>query len=135
MPAKDRYHDVVVRALKKDGWTIVGEQVTLSMPARRLWVDIRALKESAHIAIMVEVKGFENMSSPVQYLADAIGQCVLYQTILEYAGMPDQLYMAVPAAAFAGILGEEIGRQAMHKAHASVIVFDPEQEEIMRWIP
>jgi hypothetical protein len=29
MPAKDRYHDTVVRALRKDGWTILGEQVDL----------------------------------------------------------------------------------------------------------
>lgn len=135
MPAKDRYHDVVVRALKKDGWTIVGEQATLSMPARRIWIDIRAWKEPDNVAIMVEVKGFENMASPVQYLADTIGQCILYQTILEYADMSDRLYMAVPAAAFTGILGEEIGRQAMQKTHTGVIVFDPEQEEIVRWIP
>jgi hypothetical protein len=39
MPAKDRYHDVVVRALRKAGWTILEEQVALSMPRRR--VEIR----------------------------------------------------------------------------------------------
>lgn len=31
MPAKDRYHDVVKRALIKDGWTIDNEQVTLTI--------------------------------------------------------------------------------------------------------
>ncbi|NWF68880.1 MAG: hypothetical protein HXY40_07330 [Chloroflexi bacterium] len=29
MPAKDRYHDTVKRALIKDGWQIAGEQTTL----------------------------------------------------------------------------------------------------------
>lgn len=135
MPAKDRYHDVVVRALQKDGWTIIAEQIALSMPARRLWIDIRAQKEAQNALILVEVKGFETPASAVAYLADAIGQCVLYQTILEYVGITDPLYMAVPAAAFAGILGEEIGRQAIRKAQIRVIVFDPEQEEIVRWIP
>lgn len=135
MPAKDRHHDAVVRALKKAGWAILAEQIALSMPARRLWIDIRAQKASQSAAILVEVKGFENMASPVAYLADAIGQCVLYQAILEYARITDQLYMAVPAEAFQGILGEEIGRQAMRKAQIRVIVFDPEQEEIVRWIP
>lgn len=135
MPAKDRYHDVVVRALQKDGWTIIAEQIALSMPARRLWIDIRAQKEAQNALILVEVKGFETLASAVAYLADAIGQCVLYQAILEYVGITDPLYMAVPAAAFAGILGEEIGRQAIRKAQIRVIVFDAEQEEIVRWIP
>ena len=135
MPAKDRYHDVVVRALQKDGWTIIAEQVALSMPARRLWIDIRAQKEAQNALILVEVKGFETLASAVAYLADAIGQCVLYQAILEYVGITDQLYMAVPAAAFEGILGEEIGRQAIRKAQIRVIVFDAQQEEIVRWIP
>jgi Holliday junction resolvase-like predicted endonuclease len=135
VPAKDRYHDVVVRALQKDGWTIIAEQIALSMPARRLWIDIRAQKEAQNALILVEVKGFETLASAVAYLADAIGQCVLYQAILEYVGITDPLYMAVPAAAFAGILGEEIGRQAIRKAQIRVIVFDAEQEEIVRWIP
>jgi len=135
VPAKDRHHDVVVRALQKDGWTILAEQIALSMPARRLWIDIRAQKEAQNALILVEVKGFDTVASPVAYLADAIGQCVLYQAILEYVGITDQLYMAVPAAAFEGILGEEIGRQAIRKAQIRVIVFDAEQEEIVRWIP
>ena len=135
MPAKDRYHDVVVRALQKDGWTIIAEQIAVSIPARRLWIDIRAQKEAQNALILVEVKGFETLASAVAYLADAIGQCVLYQAILEYVGITDPLYMAVPAAAFAGILGEEIGRQAIRKAQIRVIVFDAEQEEIVRWIP
>jgi hypothetical protein len=126
---------VVVRALQKDGWTILAEQIALSMPARRLWIDIRAQKEAQNTLILVEVKGFDTMASPVAYLADAIGQCVLFQAILEYVGITDQLYMAVPAAAFEGILGEEIGRQAIRKAQILVIVFDVEQEEIVRWIP
>ena len=93
----------------------------------------KALAQNA--LILVEVKGFDTVASPVAYLADAIGQCVLYQAILEYVGITDQLYMAVPAAAFEGILGEEIGRQAIRKAQIRVIVFDAQQEEIVRWIP
>ncbi|MGH2411340.1 MAG: element excision factor XisH family protein [Chloroflexota bacterium] len=54
---------------------------------------------------------------------------------LPYAGVTDTLYLAVPAAAFAGILGEEIGRQAIQRAEVRLILFDPVQEEITRWIP
>jgi ribulose bisphosphate carboxylase small subunit len=74
MPAKDRYHDTVVRALIKDGWTIASEQVRLRVPGRRLWVDIRAVKADASVSILVEVKGFENAPSQVEYLAGAVGK-------------------------------------------------------------
>ena len=53
MPAKDRYHDVVVRALAKAGWTILEEQVALSMPTRRVWIDIRASKGTDNVSILV----------------------------------------------------------------------------------
>lgn len=79
MPAKDRYHDVVVRALEKDGWSVTDEQLLVVMDERRLWIDIRATKEMEQRVVRVEVKGFENMPSPVDYLADAIGKYVLYQ--------------------------------------------------------
>jgi hypothetical protein len=65
VPAKDRYHDSVVRALQKDGWTILGEQVDVFVPLRRLWVDIRATKEAHTASILVEVKGFDTGASAV----------------------------------------------------------------------
>jgi hypothetical protein len=85
-------------------------------------------------AILVKVKGFENLASPVAYLAETIGQCVPYQAILDYVGSTDELYLAVPWAALGGILGEELGRQARRKAQVCLIVFDPDQEEIVQWL-
>jgi Trk K+ transport system NAD-binding subunit len=135
MPAKDRYHDVVVRALRKDGWTILAEQVALSIPTRRVWIDIRASKQADNVAILVEIKGFEHLVSPVTYLADTIGQCLLYQTVLDYAQVADTFYLAVPEDALQGILGEEIGQQALQRAQVRLILFDPLTEAITRWIP
>ena len=51
MPAKDRHHDAVVRALRKDGWPIIREQFELIVPSRRLWIDIRAAREARSVAI------------------------------------------------------------------------------------
>jgi hypothetical protein len=134
MPAKDRYHDVVVRALQKDGWTILKEQAELIVPPRRLWIDLRAAREAHTLIILVEVKGFEAVGSPVAYLSDAIGQCVVYNGSLDYLGIADALYLAVPTEAMTGILGEEVGRRAVQQAQIGVIVVDPIQEVIVRWI-
>jgi hypothetical protein len=76
LPAKDRYHDVVVRALIKAGWTITAEQIVIILAERRLWIDIQAVKASESRAILVEVKGFENRPSPVESLVEAVGKYV-----------------------------------------------------------
>jgi len=135
MPAKDRYHDAVVRALVKNGWTITTEPMLVRFVERRLWIDIQAAKASEQLVIVVEVKGFESMPSPVDYLADAVGKYVIYLCALDYARLDARLYMVVPIVAYEGILNEEIGRRAIRKANIDIMVFDPEREEVIRWSP
>lgn len=135
MPAKDRYHDIVKRALNKDGWRITGEQITLAVEDRYLWVDIEASKTISGLLILVEVKELEEVPSPVEALANAIGKYLLYQTALSVLEVNIPLYLAVTAAAYQGILSEAIGRLAIKRANVSLLVFSPEKEEIVRWIP
>ncbi|MBC7812419.1 MAG: xisH family protein [Burkholderiales bacterium] len=52
MPAKDRYHDTVKRALIKEGWLITDEQVTLIVDKRYLWVDLTVSKVSTGFVIL-----------------------------------------------------------------------------------
>ncbi len=134
MPAKDRHHDVVVRALQKTGWTLISEQVAIILEGRRLWIDIRAQRESDTRAILIEVKGFENLPSPVEYLASATGKYTLYRTALDYLRIELPLYMAVPSGAYHGILSEVIGKETLKRSGVKLIVFDPDHEEIVAWI-
>lgn len=131
MPAKDLYHDNVVRALIKAGWSILGEQVRLIIGGRRLWIDIQAFKDG--VTILVEVKSFPTNQSQVDFLADAIGKYALYSAALEYYNIGISLNMAAPDWAYEGILSETIGRQVIGKLGIKLIVFDPEREEITRW--
>lgn len=134
LPAKDAYHFTVVHALASEGWTTTDEQVALVLENRRLWIDIEATKIAESIVILVEVKGFEDLLSPVTYLAAAVGKYILYTAILETLGIATPLYMAVPVDAYNGILSEEIGQIALKKAAIKLIVFDPETEEILQWL-
>ena len=68
------------------------------------------------------------------YLAEAVGKYILYRGALNYVKAPTPLYMAVPVAAYTGILGEDIGQQAITIAGINLIVFDPIGEEIVQWI-
>ena len=103
------------------------------VPSRRLWIDIRASLDVRGAAILIGVKRFDLVASSAAYSSDAIGQCVVYQAALAYLGIADALYLAVPVTALTGILGEEIGRRAIHQARVGIIAFDPLREEIIEW--
>jgi hypothetical protein len=133
LPAKDKYHDTVIRALQKEGWEIISEQVRLSAARRRLWVDMQAEKSEQALVILIEVKGFE-MPSLVDYLASAVGKYVVHTALLEVSGITTPLYMAVPLAAYQGILSENIGLLVRRKADLKLMVFDPVSEELVTWI-
>ncbi len=135
MPAKDRYHETVKHALIKDGWTIVDEQVKLEIGRRRLWIDIHAEKAERNLAILVEVKGFENSPSAIEELAQALGQYIIYQVTLSVKAMRFPLFLAIPDAAYRGIFAEPVGRGVIRRIEMKLLAFDPIREEIVSWIP
>ena len=64
----------------------------------------------------------------------ALGQFLLYRSILEEQEPDRVLFLAMPDEA-AEILDEAIGQLVIAKHLIRVIVFDPQDEEILRWIP
>lgn len=80
-------------------WSLITEQIAIIVEDRRLWIDIRASKEAEDLAILIEVKGFEGMPSPIEYLANATGKYAMYRAALDYLRIEMPLYMAVPEAA------------------------------------
>jgi len=134
VPAKDKYHETVVNTLHKAGWTTIHEQVMIILEERRLWIDLQIARPDHPGAILIEIKGFENMPSPVEYLAQAIGKYRLYLSVLNYLKIEHPLYMAVPKAAYQGILSEAVGQQTLQQNAVKLLVFDPEAEEIVVWI-
>jgi XisH protein len=135
MPAKDRYHDTIKRALAKDGWTITGEHVKIGIENRALYIDIQAVGASIGLVVLIEVKELEDVLSPIEALANAYGKYGLYRLALDHAGSDIPLYLAVTQAAYQGILSEKIGKLAIGGAHIALMVFDPEREEMVEWIP
>lgn len=77
---------------------------TSLLKRRKDVIGIRASKGEENLAILVEVKGFEGMPSPIEYLASATGKYAMYRAALDYLKIDLPLYMAVPDAAYRGIL-------------------------------
>jgi hypothetical protein len=138
MPARDTYHDVVKRALLKDGWTITHDPLILTIGTKNLFVDLGAQRliaaEKGDQRIAVEVKGFTS-SSEMRDLETAHGQYVLYGDILQEHDPERTPYLALPNDVEREIFDEPIGKLWLQRQRLRVIFFDPEHEVLLNWIP
>lgn len=132
MPAKDKYHDSVVRALEKEGWEILADPLTLYIPGQHLYIDLQIQKEST--TRLIEVKVFDGYPSQVDYLGNTLGQYLLYQVMVDLLDWDTPVYLAAPTSAFQGILSRPLARQALQRLHAKLLIYDPITEEIVQWI-
>jgi hypothetical protein len=132
VPAKDRYHDAVRRALQKDGWQIVAEQLVFIGKERNIVIDLRAVKEGEQ-AVLIEVKSF--LGSALEALANALGKLLIYRYILAEIGEETPLWIAIPDHAYNDIGQQDIWLAMQQQTAMNVLVFSAEREEIMRWMP
>ena len=138
MPARDRYHQHVKRALIADGWTITHDPLALKWGVKDLYVDLGTEQllaaEKGMMQIAVEVKSFLGPSELAD-LEQAIGQFVLYHDILAHVEPARQLYLAVSDVIFADLFEEPIGKILLDNRRVRLLVFDPILEVISQWTP
>ena len=139
MPAKDFYHDTVVKALIDDGWEITDDPLILSYGGRELYVDLGAEKttiaaQKDNLKIAVEIKSFLK-PSPVRDLEEAVGQYSVYQSILAETEAERILYLAVPLRSYESIFTEKLGQLILKSLKIKLLVFDDEPRRIIKWIP
>ncbi len=136
MPRKDLYHQTVVAALEREGWTITDDPLRLVYGGRNLYVDLGAkhllgaVKESRVIA--VEVKSFVG-SSDLTDLEMAIGQYNLYRDVLVEQEPERQIYLAVPRYAYDTTFADRLGQMVIKQQRLRLIVFEAE-ESPLQWI-
>ena len=138
MSAKDIYHETVKHALIKDGWKITHDPLALKWGSKDLFIDIGAERlmaaEKAGEKIAVEVKSFVS-SSEVDDLKNAVGQYILYHDILSRVEPERILYLAIREIVFVQIFEEPIGKILLENDRIRLILFNPETEEVVKWIP
>jgi hypothetical protein len=137
MPQRDIFHDVVKSALIKDGWTITHDPFILPFGVHNLYIDLGA--ERAIIAaektgrkIAVEIKSFIGRSE-VDDLENALGQYILYRSLLQRREPERTLYLAVPMSAYNSIFSTPLGRVVVESECLKLIVFEPTEEVIQQW--
>ncbi|WP_395143409.1 element excision factor XisH family protein [Armatimonas sp.] len=137
MPARDLYHNAVVTALRKDGWTITHDPFRLTVGKRDMYVDLGAERiltaERGSDKIAVEVKTFGG-PSPLNELHEAVGQYRVYRAVLKRQYPEYRLLLAIPDNR-ADIFEEPLGEIVLEEEALSLFLFNPESQEIVRWLP
>ena len=138
MPARDIYHDVVKKALIRDGWRITHDPLRLEWGGKDMYVDLGAellvAAEKDNRKIAVEIKSFVG-ASDLSDLEKALGQYVLYHDVLAETEPDRVLYLAVPQKVLFEIFEEPLGKLLLKNQRARLIGFDAREEAITQWIP
>jgi hypothetical protein len=136
MSRRDTYHDVVKRALIREGWLITHDPYFLQADPK-LSIDLGAERtlaaERENEKIAVEIKSFVS-ESQVTELERAVGQYGIYQELLQIQEADRELYLAVPMDAFKNIFSRQVGKIAIKKFDLKLIVFSFSEEEELSWI-
>ena len=138
MPAKNLFHDAVVRALIADGWVITNDPLTVSFGGRDLFVDLAAEQitigaERAGRKIAVEVQSFLS-PSPVHDLHAAVGQYDVYRAVLSEIDPDRILYLAVSREVYERVLADRFGQFIVSSLRIKLLVFDETNERVVQWI-
>ncbi len=136
MSAKDKVHQHVVNALRKDGWTITHDPFRVRWKKRNLQIDLGAERflaaEKDTEKIAVEVKGFLR-SNDLEDLYHALGQYILYRRALRDTEPDRLLFLAIDEEVFRLEFGDAEGEALRAEENIRLLVFNRETEEIVLW--
>ena len=137
MPAKDIYHELVKKALVKQGWKITEDPLTFRVGGINLYIDLgaetilTAKKNEEKIAI--EIKSFIGKS----YVTDfhqAVGQFIHYRMVLKEEEPERILYLAIPSNVYKDFFMLPFTQNSIETNQLKLIVYDTKTEEIIKWL-
>lgn len=135
--AKDKFHQAVKNALIKEEWTITDDPLFLQFGGVDLFVDLGAEKMIAaqkdNRRIAVEIKSFLG-ASLISEFHTALGQLMSYRLALKQKDPQRALYLAVPSDVYNTFFKLEFSQAAIEDYKLKLIVYDQDEEVIIRWI-
>ena len=137
MPANDTIYPAVKNALIRDGWTITHDPFTAIFGGVRVHADLAAEKllaaERGTERIAVEIKSFIGVC-PIHDFEVAIGQFMLYLSVLKRVDQGRKLYLAVSQDIHDTLFNREGIRAALDDYSIPRIVIRVAEEEVVSWI-
>lgn len=137
MSKKDLFHNAVRQALEKEQWHISQDPLELEWEEVKVKIDLAAEKiiaaEKGENKIAVEIKSFIS-PSPISEFHTALGQFLNYRLILEIQEKDRQLYLAIPFDIYMTFFQSTLAQTIIQRHQVKLIVYNPNTEEIVRWI-
>jgi len=134
--AKDIFHDVVKRALEKEGWLITDDPLSITAGGADMQIDlgaepvIAAAKGAEEIA--VEIKSFVG-GSHISEFHTAVGQFLNYRIALEETHPERTLYLAIPLSVYRRFFNLYFVQTVIQRFKILLIIYDPAEEVIVQW--
>lgn len=137
--AKDKFHDLVRRALENDGWTITDDPYQVPMGGRKAFIDLGAERlligaERGNEKIAVEIKTFAG-TSDLQDLDQATGQFIRYRLALKKYEPERHLFLAIPSIFYDRFFQELFFLELLETTGISTLIYDEQTPIIKKWIP
>jgi XisH protein len=137
MSAKDIFHEVVKRALQKDGWQITHDPLSIGVGGVNISIDLGAERlmaaEREGEKIAVEVKSFLERSSAISEFHTALGQFINYRGALRREEPDRVLYLAVPLATYQSFFQLDFPKAMVEENQVKMIIYDAKREVISLW--
>lgn len=137
MAAKDLFHDAVIEALEKDGWTITHDPYYLKLKTAKYPIDLGAERllaaEKGNQKIAVEIKSFLRESA-ISEFHTALGQYMNYESGLSRQEADRTLFLALPEQAFQELTESPLFEVSIEDHPLNMVIFDPSKKEIIKWI-
>lgn len=135
--AKDKYHQLVKKALIAEGWSITHDPLFVPTLKRTIQVDLGAERligaEKGNQQIAIEIKSFIGLSE-IHEFYKALGQFNYYQLAIEETQPQRILFLAVPLDIYDTLFEEPLTLKVIERYHLKIIVYNVKEEKIEKWI-
>ena len=136
MSAKDTYHEGFKNALIKDGWEIIRDPYTIRYEGLKLFADLAGKKlfsaQKKDTNIIVEIKSFLSLS-PIHEFQCALGQYLLYRTLLSQINPNYYIYLAIEQEIYETFFQKQAIQLVVKEYQVLLIIINIHQEEIIKW--
>lgn len=136
MPAKDKFHQIVVIAMQKEGWTITHDPYPLQAGSFDLAIDlgaekiVAATKEGKKIA--VEIKSFLGASKISEFYG-ALGQFITYRAALKIQEPERTLHLAIPKDTYEKFFRTIFIQDLIVQNQLNLMIYNIKTETIEQW--
>ncbi|MCT7953503.1 XisH family protein [Ancylothrix sp. C2] len=135
--AKDRFHQVVKRALTKDGWNVTHDPLKIKVGGVEMEIDLGAERllaaERGDQKIAVEIKSFLASASAISEFHTALGQFINYRAALRREEPERTLYLAIPELIYNSFFQLDFPASMLQENSVRLIIYDIELEQISQW--